>query len=464
MRKKYFIILCSILASIFIFLIIKNANADDKITRYEWMEMLCEQGGMVEYENKNSYFSDVDEKNIYFKYIQSAVEWEVLNLEAKFNGNDYANGEFVALSAMKAIGENKIKLCLNIEDNITDKEYINLAIESELIKRSELKKNITAVRSKEILQKLNELYFGKFFPDDFENVKLQEGIIELKKVDYINKDNNIIKVTSKESRRTINDNSILILENSAGLKVGRRVIGCLDEEEFLLEEVKIEEVIEYLSISDIVEFTFEDIVDYYSLDSSNVMIDQYAIPISFFETKSKGIKFEFSVEKENNKNKLSIKAINKDSGIAWELPIDVSLKKDSVFDGEIDLDKILVAAQMKYENTQGIEYVEVTADADIKFSGKIEHEGEIIKILLGKKKIPLKGGLVGVDAQLFLTISAEGEIEILAEMPFQNSIRYEKGKGIRYYKKEVSLDNAEIDADGEISEDFRLHLIPTILL
>ena len=56
MRKKYFIILCSILASIFIFLIIKNANADDKITRYEWMEMLCEQGGMVEYENKNSYF------------------------------------------------------------------------------------------------------------------------------------------------------------------------------------------------------------------------------------------------------------------------------------------------------------------------------------------------------------------------------------------------------------------------
>lgn len=462
MKKTYFTILCSILASISIFLIIKNANEDEKITRYEWMDMLCEQTGMVEYENNNSYFSDVDKQSSHFKYIQSAVEWDIINSDSKFNGNDYANGEFVALSAMKAIGENKIKLCLNVEDSITDEEYINLAIESELIKRSELKKKVTALRSKEILQKLNELYFGKFFPDNFENVKLKEGVIELEKIDYIYKENNIIKVISEESKKAIKDNSILILEDSSGLKVGRRVIGFLDDE-LLLEEIEMEEVIEHLNVSDIVEFTFEDIVDYYSLDNSVKTLDQYMVSVSYFEHNSKGIKFEFSVEEEDDKNKLSIKTINKDSGVAWELPIDVSLKKDSVFNGEIDLDKILIAAQMKYENSRGIEYVEVTADADIKFSGKIKHEGEIIKILLGKKKIPLKGGLVGVDVQLFLTISAEGKIEILAEMPFQNSIRYEKGKGIRYYKKEFSLDNAEVDANGEISEDFRLHLIPTIL-
>ena len=118
---------------------VRTAEEGD-VTRYQWMEMLCRQSGLEEYRNSVPYYEDVNADNPYFSYIQSAVEWEVLDRDAKFEGDGYASGRFVVLTAMKTIGERKLMMYLGTEDTIEEDIYVKLAIENDLIQQRNVNK------------------------------------------------------------------------------------------------------------------------------------------------------------------------------------------------------------------------------------------------------------------------------------------------------------------------------------
>ena len=84
-------------------------------TRYEWIKLLCEKVGVTDYESEISYFEDVTKGNEYFNYLQSAVEWEVLEDDKKFNGEYGATGEFIAMTAIKTISKEKMEIYLESE-------------------------------------------------------------------------------------------------------------------------------------------------------------------------------------------------------------------------------------------------------------------------------------------------------------------------------------------------------------
>lgn len=106
------------------------------VTREEWIEMLTREYGITQNQKKTPYFSDVTEQDKNFSRIQAAVEWDILSTDQEtFDGTDYASGRFVALTAMKVIGQNKVQMYLENEKEVTDQQYISLAEEKKLLEK-----------------------------------------------------------------------------------------------------------------------------------------------------------------------------------------------------------------------------------------------------------------------------------------------------------------------------------------
>lgn len=210
----------------------------DDITRYQWIEMLCNQTGMTDYQNQTPYFKDVLENDTHFMHVQSAIEWELLERDSEFKGNEYASGRFMALTAMKAIGEMKVQARLGTNKKLTDNDYVDCAIENGLIGKEKLKQGFSEKEAQEMLEQFSELYFNVFWQDDMERVEYQEDIVELTANDILQANENVteIKVTP-EMAANITKGTVIIFDYAAtGLKMARKVSGVNEDNTLTLRD------------------------------------------------------------------------------------------------------------------------------------------------------------------------------------------------------------------------------------
>lgn len=452
---------------------VKTAEEDD-ISRYEWIEMLCEQNEMTDYQNSEPYYEDVDASNTYFPYIQSAVEWKLIDSGKKFEGDGYASGRFVALTAMKTIGEKKLQIYLETEEAITDSAYIELAIERELIEKEQLAKGLSAEECGQVLEKLKNIYFTEFWKDDYADVNYEEDVIQLSAGDVLqsNADGTKIVVTD-DVRNTLEEGTVIVFEQeSTGLKLARKITGVDSDGALSLGDVKIGYVVESLTVSDITELTFEDIVNYYgsagdisAADNLNYQqVDAKLINTTVFsaDVNSKGFKLSLSTEGEDGDRHLEIEVTDNATGKSVTLPIHDKVESDCEYNAEIDIDKILIGGQVQYSIWNGgLEYAEVAVDAHSTLSGEIS-AGTEKKIPLWKTPVPLGNGVIGVDIQVNLVLSVDGKISFEAELPVELSLYYEKDKGLRNWKPEISFENPTIEANCDASAMFGLE--PTLVV
>ncbi|MCR5221619.1 MAG: hypothetical protein K6D90_02005 [Lachnospiraceae bacterium] len=129
----------------------------DHVSRYEWIETLCDITDITEYETDDSFFNDVDKKNPHFPIVQAAVEGKILSAGGKLKGDKPATGEFVAVTALRAIDAFKRNHSQNIPYGMTDEEYLDLAIEQGIIDRSEAGKSLSEERCAKIEAMLEEI-------------------------------------------------------------------------------------------------------------------------------------------------------------------------------------------------------------------------------------------------------------------------------------------------------------------
>ncbi len=452
---------------------VKTAE-EDAISRYEWMKMLCEQNEMTEYQNAEPYYEDVDASNTYFPYIQSAVEWELIDSNKKFEGDGYASGRFVALTAMKTIGENKLQIYLETEEAITDSAYIELAIERELIEKEQLAEGLSEEECGQVLEKIKNIYFTEFWKDDYADVTYEEDVIQLSVGDVLqsNADGTEIVVTD-DVRNTLEEGTVIVFEQkSTGFKLARKITGIASDGTLSLGSVKIGHVAESLTVSDITELTFEDIVNYYgstgdinAADNLNdQQVDAKLINTTVFsaDVNSKGFKLSLSTKEEDGDRHLEIEVTDNATGESVTLPIHDKVESDCEYSAEINIDKILIGGQVQYSFWNGgLEYAEVAVDAHSTFRGKISAETEK-KIPLWKTPVPLGNGVIGVDIQINLVLSLDGNISFEAELPVELSLYYEKDKGLRNWKPEISFENPTIEANCNASA--MLGLEPTLVV
>lgn len=450
------------------------------MSRFEWISMLSEYMGIMDYENAVPYFEDVDSTNQYFANVQSAVEWGVLDQKEKFEGDKKASGKFIALTAMKSIGQEKVKLYLRKKDDtISEKKYIQLAIDYNLISKGDLNRYFSEEEGNSVLQKLEELYFGEFWIENYEDVKLKEGVKELKKdeVKYYDSENNVLKVQDDVSE-LFKENTILIFEdNSTGLKVAKKIIESKDENEYLLSDVTIDKVLDSLTVSDVESLTYEDIVQYYrvseeiSSQSSKTSFVSYSGDVS-----SKGFCIELASKEKslNGKdvNVLDIVVKDHDTGKLCHLPIGNIEIGESKFNAKLDVNSIYIASQLEYTFKDGVTYADVALDANAVLEGTISNEWAAAsktknitkqKILLCKTPIAIGNGWIGVTVDVYLVMEADGSIYIETQVPMQYSICYEKGKGVRSPIHSLDFDSPTIGANGSVKLAIRTEPTLSIL-
>lgn len=447
---------------------VKSAE-DGDITRYEWMEMLCNQQGLTEYQNKMPYFSDVNEKDTCFPYIQSAVEWGLLNVGFDFEGDGYASGRFIALTAMKTIGERKLQIYLGTEDIITEDAYIELAVEHGLIEKTQLVESFSEEECQHVLEALKNAYFNVFWKDDYLNVVYQDGVIELslKEVLQSNADCSEIVVT-QNTADSLETGTVIVFEHPAtGLKAARRIAEKNVDGTLLLNRVELNEIVESLVISDITELTFENIVNYYGLEedagtASNLMYqlaDENIVNTKVFpiDVPSKGFKLSLSTEDEDEEKSLTIQVTKHDTGESYKIPVSEKIEVDCEYNIEIDIDKIFVGGQVDFSLPEVINYADVAIDAHATFTGTIKAEAEK-KIPLIKTPVRLGNGIAAIDVQVYLVLSLEGGISFEAELPMEMSVYYENGKGFRNFNHKVSVKDPAIEVNCEAGVAFRPEL------
>lgn len=457
---------------------VKTQNEGD-ITRYEWMEMLCEQKGLTEFSSQKPYFSDVTEDSTYFNCIQSAVEWDVLKISSKFEGEECASGRFIALTAMKTIGENKVQQYLGKEKKIKDDTYIKIAIENELIRKEELTQSFSKKEAENILEKLNGLYFGIFWQDDMEKVEYRKGVMELAPEDILqgNADATEIKVADESSKKILEGDILVFEQGKSGLKIARKVVEVQADNIIILSaDVELDEVLKSLVVSDITEISADDILAYYGIskesgtnynmnylaEDTEKMVPVFKLPP--IESKGYAIKVSAEEDEEEEQKYLKVFLTSNDTGLTYELPIKQKVNANAEYFAEINIDKMVTAADLGYEFGKGVEYAEVVLDAHAELKGGVKMDlFEEQKFRLFETMIPFAGGVVGVKLQLYLVVSAEGAITIEAEMPMGACVRYEKDKGIRNYKPEVSVTEPTIKVDCEANLALRGEPILAIL-
>lgn len=477
-KKNYIFILIAICAVLLVFAVVyiveRNSTEDENIvTRYEWIQMLGEQFGINEYANELPYFKDVDSDNPYFAYVQSAVEWQVIDADSAFDGEDYASGQFIALTAIKAIGESKFKICFDTEDAITDDVYIESAVEHGLVEEEKLKKGFSKEECEQVLEHLQNLYFGEFWKDDYSNITYQNDVIELSAEDVLrsNVDGSEIVVTGNMINSFEVGNTIVFEQEDTKLKFAREITGISSDGTLLLSTVELDKVVETLTVSDITELTFEDIVNYYGLEENTSAVnnlryqqaDAGMVNTAVFsaDVNSKGFKLFLSTEGEDETRHLEVKITDNATGTYYTLPISDKVETDSEYSAEIDIDKLCIGGQVSYSAWNGLEYAEAAVDAHATFNGAINAKKDK-KFLLCKTTVSLGNGIVGADIQIYIVLSVEGGISFEAELPVEVSVSYEKDKGLRNFEYNISVEEPTIEANCDAKAMLRLE--PTFVV
>ena len=473
MQKKYIGLLCSIAILIIgiIFLIGingKQSDSSEEITRYHWIEMLCEYSGMVEYENEEPYFPDVNKYDLFFTYVQSACEWDVIERSIKFRGNDLATGEFIAVTALKSIGNSKIQTLFDSDRVLSDDELVKLAVENDIISNSDLKKNFTVKKCSDVLDKIDELNYGKIFSENYTEIILKEGIVEISDSDILGHNDEYSEVTvPREIIEKLDYNNSILLEDEKGLKFIKRVVDIGENSIILGDNVDVSDVLDELVSYESHEIEFEDIVHFYGFDDS-----EKVIPI--FSSNSKYTVTQLNSKKQNKGFKLAIYSgegepieviiTDNETEDSYVLPMPEEIELGVEFNAEVDVQKIICTPYVEYNALDGVRYAEVALDIESVMSGKLNFAiPEIEPIPLFTFTVPLANGFAQIDVQIYMQIEADGSISFSAKVPIQSSVCYEKGKGVRRVNREVTFEEPTIHANCSLEAGVHFQPILTIL-
>ena len=463
-NKKNFAIVVAVVVVLLLGVILyfnTSKNTENVITRYEWLEMLCEQTGMEQGDLKEPAFEDVEKTDEYYSYVQAAVNWELLDGGKKFSGDKNASGEFVALTTMKAFGEKKVQIYLNTDQKISDEQYLQLALELGLLSKKELKKSngISEDRAWEILEKYQELYYGELWPEDYEETHYRENVMELATGDILWGDENgteLIVTSLICEKLSVGD--IVVFDRGKDGKIARRVEQIGDDDRLnLSDNVELGEIFESYLIYATETVDFDDIVSYYDLSPEVSRTEGYVMAVATESgtTNVAGFKVEIKTEDDNGENKLHIK-ISK-NGVTYEL-YNRSTKADENLDIEVNVKDINVKASADLRGIS-LQEAEVHIDTTLDVKGGISMEKEERFELF---KIPVKflGGAVSTDVEIYLVVGIEGNISLQAEFPVTGGMRYEKGNGICYNTTPIHPRNATLEA--ECTVDFNGVIEPVL--
>ncbi len=411
---------------------------DGDITCYEWLKKLCEKTAI-----------DADD------YRKAAKEYGYITDNDEFNNDDIASGEFIALSAMRAMGENKMQIYLGTDEDITDRTNRELALDKELISEDSLNKGFSDEEAEKVLDKFDDLYYGEFWPNNIENIIYNDNVKQLKYFDIkdYKEDENTIQLDT-DAVKDLKKGDTLVFDYN-GMKVSKKIKEVGVNGIFSLESPVMEDVFDTLTISDSTSLTLDDIINYYGLNNVDTSSRKNTTVMTANVSgniKSNGFKIGVS---KNNDNELEVELEDNNTGASYKLPVKHKLKNNcDNFSVQWDVKNIGVGAQVKYNLKDGLKYASVGVDIDSEISSSIE--GELSEgILLCQTPKPIGNAAVSVNVALYIVPDVDGKLTLKVEVPFHSGISYEKGKGTKTTMGLKSSMQTSIEAEGSMGLYFR---------
>lgn len=445
----------------------------DAVTRYEWLQMLCEQFGIEPDMSEEQYFSDVEEDGTYYGYVQAAVSCGLLENEKTFEGDKLASGKFIALTAMKAMGEYNVKIYMGKQEQLTDKDYLQVANDEDIILTQQWHDTFTEAESRELLIKFGELFTEGMWKKSVSEVDYTDSVVELNDLDivkYVNADQ--IEINEEIAKELSKDMIIVYQQENTDLKTARRVTD-INKGVLVLEEPPIDEVIDSLMVSDMTTINFDDILRYKNITEPIAANDSYRTLLAYeqndvrkvgnlVDSKGFGIRIDYEA---GNPEEATATITNNDTGDAFNFPVDfgeIDEESDCDIHATVEFDKIKIGTQLIYNKDNGVEYIDLQTEANMIMSGEMNLEGEQ-RLKLFETLTPLGGYVVGVNLEVYLVLSQSGSISLQVEVPMQSKVYYEKDEGFRTYSYPDNEPEASIVVNCEAKISDCLEAIVTIL-
>ncbi len=463
-----------------------DTNSDisgDVVTRYEWIEQVSRTFGLEADADDPAFFSDVDNSSEYYEYVQGAAHWGVISGDS-FDGGRAVTGEYAALTVLKAIGEYKIKIYMEADDILSDKEYLKLAVDTELIDDTQKKKDLSEAECDSILNRAKELSESELWKDDYAKIEWQDGVCVYDSADTLKFENAEYNILLSGDR-DYKEGDVIVFPNDLGAKLVRKVECVNPDGSYTLTETEVDEACKSAVISDSCELRFEDFEGYYNDYEGNMesQIDQtsfkedisyFPVPTKYFQHDSQGYKFEISnVDGEMLEIKIHDNSNNDESTIKVPMPEDLKEEEGIGFTASVDVDEIAIRGQIDYFGTR-VHYMDIDTYVHTAINGEMQIFGvegdEIIsettgtnkkdiKIPLGNATLVFESGVFSVKVKTYIVFEASGKIGFEVEVPAEYELIYEKGKGFRKTHTVTSLEPA-IVLEAEANVALRPELIP----
>ena len=418
-----------------------NKSKLEGVTRYAWIYNLTENFQIIKHQNESPYYKDVTEDNIYFENIQAAYEWGVLDKQKNFHGDDVATGEFIALTAMKAIGCYKVQIYLGLSELPDDKDYLNLALQKEVISKDALQQGMTQEQALEVLGRAQDLYYSELWIDDYVNIQYQKDVVELKKEDIleVNDDLTQIQITEDALQKVEKSSSVILPENIAGTCVARKVADIQEDGTVKLEDAQLNDVIRSYAVSDMEKISGQDIIE----QAQKMIEDGTDFVMSTAMSGNENTCFiplsdEINIEAGyegllvsivNDKGKLKVVLEDDRTGASVSFITGATLGDESIINTTVKISDINVGVQMLHDGLD-VNYANVQVESDISIAGEVKIESEL-KIPLFITPVYLGNGTIGVKIPFYLVFSAEGSIKLEAGIPKRKWIEIKCKSGLQ---------------------------------
>lgn len=253
----------------------QEKSSSQMLTRYQWMKMLGEYFGFTEPNGTQALWEDVPKDNSYYKYIQSASEWEILKVDGKFYGNKAVTGEFMAQTMIQSIGEDLFDLYIEKHNNNLNYTSLYLLEEKGFIQERELKRKIKKQRAEKFFKDVTAFYDMELHGIDSQKIVYKKDVKRIPLNSVMQMDDSIenIKVRKKYARK-LKKGTPVVVDTKFGM-LAKEVVRAKKNGEITLKDTALDNVLESLQASQSTTIGFEDFVQAYGTKKMRTNYKQY---------------------------------------------------------------------------------------------------------------------------------------------------------------------------------------------
>lgn len=236
-----------------------------------------------------------------------------------------------------------MQIYLGDDSDLTDNDYLKLALDNGLMGDGDLDRRYTPDEAQTVIDKLDSLYYGEFWPEDLEKITYKDDVIQLSDsdVEEYSSENETLQI-SDSCNRSLKSGDVVVFDTN-GAKIARKIGDTADGGAFNLEVPELEDVVDSMLESHIQKLGFQDIVDYYgeeNLIEANAgggIAEATPVLAKVFEGQVTDEGFELELVG-NDEDNLEIYITDKSQNKKYKLPI----KETNIEGAKISMQKLVL--------------------------------------------------------------------------------------------------------------------------